>query len=209
MNDFYNLDGIVDMQNFPWEEIKLGIAKSTKKASIFYGYNTASDNPGGLEPEQVSWYKAIKNKESLKGMDILLSTAKTWRGAWYKLGYRDCWMPTENLVHFPLLLRWIKDSDIFREIGRLIIFIQLQGSCTPEHVDENFDRIPAEYKKIPEFIWITEQGGKRLFVNNTQAGNVVWFNSFVPHSTAVEDGVRWSLRIDGIFTEEFKTKLKI
>lgn len=209
MNDFYNLDSIVDMQHFPWEEIKLGIAKSTKKASIFYGHNTPGDNPGSLTPEQAVWYTAIKNKQSLKGMDILLTTARTWHDAWYKLGHTAHWKATENLSHFPQLQQWIKDSNVFRETGRLIIFIQLQGTCTPVHVDENFDRIPEEYKKIPEFIWISEQDGKRLIVNKQRTSNIVWFNSFVPHNTEIEEGIRWSLRIDGIFTDEFRGKLKL
>lgn len=209
MNDFYNLSGIVSMHDFPWEEIKLGIAKSTKKASIFYGHNTASDNPGKLTAEQTAWYKAIKNQQPLKGMDILLTSAKTWNDAWYKLGYKDHWLPTENLIHFPELQTWINKSKIFSETGRQIIFIQLQGTCTPVHVDENFNKIPEEYKKMPEFIWITEPNGKKLFVNNQETGNITWFNSFIPHGTEVSNGVQWSIRIDGIFSSEFKEKLKI
>lgn len=207
MNDLYDLSGIVDMQNFPWEEVRLGIARSTKKASIFYGYN--NDNPGGLTPEQATWYKAIKNKQPLKGMDILLTKANTWHDAWYKLGYGNHWTNTENMIHFPQLQQWVKNSNIFSETGRQIIFIQLQGACTPIHVDENFDRIPEEFKRVPEFIWITEQDGKQLFVNDKRASNVSWFNSFAPHNTAIDNGIKWSLRIDGVFTEEFRGKLKL
>jgi hypothetical protein len=209
MNDFYNLDHVINTDTVPWEEIKLGIAKSTKKASIFYGHDNARNNPTGLNLEQTAWYKSITDKKPLKGVDILLTAAKSWHDAWYKLGLGDHWAPTENLKHFPLLQQWISDSGIFKETGRQIIFIQMQSACTPEHVDENFDNIPEGYKKVPEFIWLTEPDGKRLFVNGKQTSNVAWFNSFRPHYTIPEDGVRWSIRIDGVFTEEFKEKIKL
>jgi hypothetical protein len=207
MNDFYNLEGIVPIDSFPWEEIRLGIAKSIKNASIFYGHDHS--NSKNLTQEQYVWYQAISKKEKIKGLDILLTAAKTWHDAWYKLGVNLHWYPADNLRHFPLLQQWIKNSGIFKETGRQIIFIQIQGSNTPEHVDQNFDAIPAEYKRAPEFLWITEKDGKKLFVNNTETGNIVWFNSFKPHYTAPADGLRWSLRIDGYFTDEFKSKLKI
>ncbi len=195
------------MDSFPWEEVKLGIARSFKNASIFYGHDSL--NSKNLTQEQYAWYRAISNKEKLKGLDILLTAATTWNDAWYKLGVSSHWSPTNNFRHFPSLQKWIQDSNIFKETGRQIIFIQMQESNTPEHVDQNFDAIPAEYKRVPEFLWITEQGGKKLFVNNVETGNVVWFNSFKPHYTAPASGLRWSLRIDGYFTDEFKNKLKI
>lgn len=205
MKDFYDLRSKIDMSLFPWAEIHTGIAKSHKKASVFYGF---SGRDRGLTPEQNTWYESITNGHALKGMDILLTSAKAWEDAWYKLGQGDHWTETANMQYFPALQNCIRNTGVFEQTGRQIIFIQLQNSNTPKHVDNNIDLVPAEYRKNPEFVWITsESNGKKLFVNDCQVPNVVWFNSYQPHYTIPEPGLRWSLRIDGKFTKEFKEKL--
>jgi hypothetical protein len=205
MKDFYDLRSVLDMSAFPWSEIPVGIAKSNKKASIFYGHTS---NTGGLTPEQNTWYASITNGTALNGLDILLTSATTWADAWYKLGHRDHWTETVNIQYFPALQNWICNSNIFEETGRQIIFIQLQHSSTPRHVDQDINLAPVEYRKNQEFIWITsETNGKKLFVNNIQVPNVVWFNSYQEHYTLPDNGLRWSLRIDGKFTKEFKEKV--
>lgn len=205
MKDFYDLRSALDMSTFPWSEIPMGIAKSSKKASIFYGHIS---KVRGLTPEQNAWYSIIANGAALKGLDILLTAAKTWDDAWYKLGYSEHWTETVNIRHFPLLQNWIRKAGIFEQTGRQIIFIQFQNSSTPKHVDEDINQAPIEYRKNQEFIWITsETNGKKLFVNDCQVSNVVWFNSYQEHYTLPEPGLRWSLRIDGQFTKEFREKI--
>lgn len=205
MKDFYDLRSVLDVTAFPWSEIHIGIAKSNKKASIFYGH---TGKARGLTPEQNTWYESITNGTALKGLDILLTSATNWTDAWYKLGYSDHWTETANMQYFPALQNWIRNTGVFEETGRQIIFIQLQNSSTPKHIDDNIDLAPAEYRKNQEFVWITsETNGKKLFVNNNQVPNVVWFNSYQEHYTLPEIGLRWSLRIDGKFTKEFREKL--
>lgn len=206
MKDIYDLTGIVDTRTFPWDEIPLGIAKSGKKASIFYGHN---HNVPGLTSEQQVWHKNITTGDSLKGLDILLTTAKTWHDAWYKLGIGEHWTPTDNIQNFPLLQKWLIQSNIFKQIGRQIVFIQLQNANTPKHIDQNLNNAPEEFRNNAEFIWITSNTmGKKLFVNEVQTPNITWFNSYKEHYTLPETGLRWSVRIDGQFTDDFKEKLK-
>lgn len=206
MKDIYNLQSVVNTHSFPWDEIPLGIAKSAKKASIFYGHNY---NIEGLTPEQQVWHKSITTGSPLKGLDILLTSAKTWHDAWYKLGYKEHWTPTANIQNFPLLQTWINESNIFKQVGRQIVFIQLQNSSTPRHVDQDLKHAPEEYRNNSEFIWITSPSmGKKLFVNDVQTSYIAWFNSYKEHYTLSEPGLRWSIRIDGLFTDDFKEKLK-
>jgi hypothetical protein len=207
MKDVYDLTSIIDTTLFPWDEISLGIAKSAKKASIFYGHNHSI---AGLTPEQQVWHKTITTGDSLKGLDILLTTANTWHDAWYKLGHEEHWTPTANIENFLLLQTWIKDSNIFKQVGRQIVFIQLQNSNTPKHVDQDLKNAPEEYRKNSEFIWITSPTmGKKLFVNEVQTAHIAWFNNYVEHYTLAESGLRWSIRLDGLFTDDFKEKLKL
>lgn len=205
MKDHYDLTAIVPMQTFPWKEAVIGMSKSAKKASIFYG---ATDSEYNLTPEQSTWYSALTNRTKLKGLDILLTTPAKWSEAWYKLGQSDFWTANSNMQYFPNLQQWIASSGIFAETGRQIFFIQMQDSNTPDHIDQDPQKIPAEYNYQPEFLWITPMSmGKRLIVNKEPTAAVCWFNSYISHCTQPEPGLRWSLRIDGKFTKEFKEKI--
>lgn len=206
MKDIYDLRKIVNIESFPWNEIPIGIAKSTKKASIFYGHGY---NIPGLTPEQQVWYRNITTSSPLKGLDILLTTAKTWHDSWYKLGLEEHWSPTHNLQNFSLLQSWIKQSNIFKQTGRQIVFIQLQNEHTPKHVDQDLNNAPEEFRNNSEFIWLTsENNGKKLFVDNVEVPCIAWFNSYKEHYTLADSGLKWSIRIDGFFTDEFKEQLK-
>jgi hypothetical protein len=205
MKDIYDLTGILNTNLFPWSEIPVGIARSVKKASIFYGHNSIESD---LTMEQQVWHNAITASKPIKGLDILLTQAKSWHDAWYKLGHADHWIETDNFKHFPRLQKWLTANKIFKEIGRQIVFIQLQNAGTPRHVDQDLNDAPEEFRQPSEFIWITSPNqGKKLFVNNVQTPHITWFNSYTEHYTQPEDGIRWSIRIDGKFTEEFKKKL--
>ena len=206
MKDIYDLRSIVNAESFPWEEIPIGIAKSGKQAGVFYGHYDASMD---LSHEQQVWYNSIVNSEPLNALIVLLTSAKSWHDAWYKLEIEEYWNSTPNIKNFPLLQTWIKQSNIFKQTGRQLVFLQLQNANSPRHVDADLNNAPEEYRKNSEFIWITsETNGKKLFVNNIEAPYITWFNSYLEHYTLPESGVRWSIRIDGLFTEEFKEKLK-
>lgn len=219
MNDFYNLEKYISLDQFPWMETYTGIARSTKNASIFYGIdNIESDELGlnahkeflTLNKEQQAWYKSVAYGRRLKGVDILLTEPKSWPGSWYKLDEVGFWRHNSNAAYFPNLFRWINTTEVFDGTGRIIFFIQFQGSKTPAHIDENIANIPENYSKIREFIWLTPPDNpKRLLINGIRAGNITWFNSYVKHETLEESNIRWSLRIDGKFSRKFKKMIGI
>lgn len=219
MKNFHNLEGLIDLSTFPWIEVYSGLAKSHKNASIFYGHDKtagqdlnllAEDSYTNLTPEQRVWYRAVGGGHPLKGLDILLTTPKSWAGAWYRIDEPDWWSKNGNAAHFPTLLEWINKINVFSGTGRIIFFIQLQGQNTPPHVDEDQNNIPEGYSRQKEFLWLTPPTNpKKLLIDGVHAGNLVWFNNYTTHETVAEDNVRWSLRIDGKFTSEFKNRLGI
>jgi hypothetical protein len=210
MKDFYNLDTIVSMADFPWEEIHTGIPKCKKNASIFYGHDAHEESTKNLTPEQRVWFRTIKYGHPLKGLDILLTNPHEWPGHWYRIDDPTFWKPTPDMIHFSKLQSWIRNSGIFSGTGRQIFFIQLQNQCTPPHVDEDRTKIPEGYSHQREFLWITSNtNGKKLLVNGKQTGHITWFNNYVEHQTLPENDVRWSLRIDGKFTDRFRESIKL
>jgi hypothetical protein len=208
MRDFYNLETIVDLTQFPWDEMYVGIAKCKKNASIFYGHESQEWANFNLTSEQGTWFNSIKYGTPLKGLDILLTNPIRWPGHWYQLDIDTFWKPVPNIEYFPKLQEWIKNSGVFMGTGRQIIFIQLQNQCTPPHIDQDVSKIPPGFSHEREFLWITPRdGGKKLLVNGVQTGHITWFNNYQRHETIPEPDVRWSLRIDGKFTDEFKNKI--
>jgi hypothetical protein len=67
-----------------------------------------------------------------------------------------------------------------------------------------------------EFIWINPTGIKKFYVYNedTQERHdvnspAIFFNDLDMHGGDTNECMTWSLRIDGVFTDEFKQKLGI
>lgn len=208
MKDLYDLSMIIPTETIPWEEFYTGIAKSAKNGVPFYGYN--DDIVTGFNREQAEWYKSIKYGDNLKGLAVSLRFPKNPKSAWYTLGESKNWYETESYKNFPELIKWINNSNIFTETGRILFFIQLIGTQTPPHIDMDLSKAPLEYQKRTEFIWLTDPNNpKQLLVNGKPAGNFAWFDNFKTHETLPTTTTKFSLRIDGKFTEEFKKKLGI
>jgi hypothetical protein len=208
MKDLYDLSMIIPVETIPWEEFYTGIAKSIKRGVPFYGYN--DDIVTGFNREQSEWYKSIKYGDNLKGLAVSLRFPKNPKSAWYTLGESKNWYETENYKNFPELIKWINDSRIFTETGRILFFIQLIGTQTPPHIDMDLSKAPIEYQKRTEFIWLTDpNNSKQLLVNGNPAGNFAWFDNYQTHETLSTNTTKFSLRIDGKFTDEFKKKLGI
>jgi hypothetical protein len=187
MKDIYDLTLEVPFDKFPWEEINLGIKKSNKSPTRFYGHPADAI---GL------------------GSDIFLTSAVDRKNAWYKLAEKENWKNNINMNNFPLLQTWITNLTFFKNTGRILFFLQEAGKFTPAHIDEDINRAPIEYQIPSEFIWLTNSvNGKKLIVNGNQAPYACWFNSYLTHNTIPSDTETWSLRIDGKFTDEFKQKI--
>jgi len=184
MKDIYDLTSILSLNDFPWIEVQNGLIESENFPSGFYG---------------------IK-KDGTMGYTVSLTVQKnSGPYRWYMLEISEEWVDHENKKNFPLLCQWIKNSNIFKNTGRIIFFVQPPNISTPAHIDEDLSRAPTEYQKPREFIWLTHPDtGKQLFVNNTPAPYACWFNSYTLHSSTPSEIITWSLRIDGNFTDNFK-----
>jgi len=213
MKDCYDLSSIIDINTFPWDVFYRGIAKSRRKASVFYGYDGATPRDF-TTAEEFKWYKSLITGDDIGNMDVLLTRPKDlskWNSAWYQLGNSDFWMEDDAMKNFKEVSNWIADLNIFQGTGRQIVFIQLGNSYTPPHVDQDLTRAPIGFRSTPEFIWLTNPNPllkKELYVNGTPASCVNYFNSYKTHETKSAPGLRCSFRVDGRFTDEFRSKLK-
>lgn len=127
---------------------------------------------------------------------------------------------TEESKHFPGVVDWVaelKNNKIFEHIGRVIFFHCEAGGIPFEHRD-----LDAKYgidKTFPhrnEFIHVRPNTKKAFYVWDPENKNKVYINSRAAwwndqdwHGGEMIMEPSYSLRIDGKFTEEFRTKLGI
>ena len=111
--------------------------------------------------------------------------------------------------NFDFLFNWIDDQNCFKEYGRVLFFISPAGSEGIIHRD---NKGLDEY--VDNFIWITGKHPKKLFLFDTDTGErhvsdhrAMYFMNHNYHGTINDsDYWSWSLRIDGVFTDEFLEK---
>jgi hypothetical protein len=106
---------------------------------------------------------------------------------------------TPSLENFPELMHWIKNLAIFKEIGRIIFFLNSPYDKHAIHKDhffgnkEQFILINLNLDKKDFFIM--DEDGTKLIVNS----NSVIFDPRNYHGTEGKTYYSWTLRIDGKF----------
>ena len=123
---------------------------------------------------------------------------------------------TEISVYFPSLLTWIDNlvtSKVFSHIGRVYIVTQDSGGVSFEHQDPPSD---TETNITEEFIHVRPNLARPFYVYNPSTNKkfyiesrVGWWNDKDIHGGEPSIEPSYALRVDGIFTKEFKKKIGI
>jgi len=120
-------------------------------------------------------------------------------------------MDTPCKKDFEFLFDWIKQNDIFDEIGRVQFFINPEGHATPIHRD-----YPKKSFK-DQYIWMRFNKQKDFFVYDDDTkekhfvkGYICTFDNYQWHGSEANECAGFSLRVDGLFSQSFleKTSLK-
>ena len=116
---------------------------------------------------------------------------------------------TENAKYFPELINFINNAP-FKEYGRIEIFVCDANNGVPEHLDAMDEDDPN--KEPGDFLWFTPRGNdKKFYVRDNQgkkhyASHISWFNERDLHGSDPVPYSTYSIRVDGIFKEEFREK---
>lgn len=143
------------------------------------------------------WVIFIRNNKRVEGS-----------GVFNKANADDCYW-TDNSRHFPTLLNLIERMP-FAKIGRVILFMTEANNKTLPH----FDSREQNDRPNDDFIWFTTKPEtKNIYVmdKDTQERvyadsdkKFVWFNEMDFHGTDPVKHFSFSIRIDGVFTQELK-----
>lgn len=116
--------------------------------------------------------------------------------------------PIDN--DFNFFYNWLEKQNIFSEYGRLVFFINYPGSYQIPH----YDPMEKTREQPDEFIWINlNPSRKKFYLINEQTnekfyaqGHVNWFNTDNFHGADPVEYACYALRVDGIFSDDFKSK---
>jgi hypothetical protein len=99
----------------------------------------------------------------------------------------------------------------FRAIGRC----NIMGLESFDHGTVHRDGEPEDQRAPDEFITLVPGGNKELFVYDDDTGldhtvldtRAYWFNDFDYHGVRTAPWFRYSIRVDGVFTDAFRARL--
>ncbi len=111
---------------------------------------------------------------------------------------------------FPSLMSYL-DSLPFSEVGRAVIFLNDHDLGTPIHTDG----FPGG-KHTNDFLWLSTNLSKKFFIYDKTtctkhyvASHSAFFNEHDWHGSDGVSEMNFSIRVDGVFTPEFKDQLGI
>lgn len=130
--------------------------------------------------------------------------------SYFDLDKTELWEPTEASGEFSLLMDFIATLP-FKSTGRMLIMYDDVHRPVPAHRDHMSTDV------CHEFIWFRTNMNKPFYMFNQETGEKqlvesysAWFdtvNQF--HGTDAGEGLTFSVRVDGIFTDEFRKRIPI
>lgn len=111
---------------------------------------------------------------------------------------------TDNKKYWTKFLEWVEAQDIFAGYGRVVVFFNEAGVDTPIHFDS------GDATRRDEFIWISLDNRKKMFVYDLDTKQKHYMNTYIGtfdatnyHGAEVGNLACWSIRVDGIFSDNF------
>ena len=152
-----------------------------------------------------------KNDDQIPGgFEIPLTTNKNPVYDYYELDKPELWQPSAEAAEFSSLMEFIRTLP-FKSTSRIIVLYDLSGAAVTAHRDH------ARLETCHEFVWFRTRLSKPFYVMNhrTKERKYVesysaWFdtvNQF--HGADAASGLSISIRVDGKFTDEFRSKIPV
>jgi hypothetical protein len=143
---------------------------------------------------------------------------KTEEGGWQSRFDEKAWT-SDAVKYFPNLMIWLNrlvEENVFKHLGRIIFFKAEHDCLMPAHRDLILPDETEYFDHRHEFIHIRPNLDKPFYIWDTDLKNKVlvtsratFFNDQDWHAGGRTNLQTYSLRIDGIFTDQFREKLGI
>ena len=153
-------------------------------------------------------YRLDGTSSELPGSRMIYLACSDRPDSYFDLDRTDLWKLSNAANDFSLLMDFIAELP-FEATGRMLIMYDDKPRAVPAHRDH------VETDVLHEFIWFRTNLSKPLYMLNHESGEKLsvsshsaWFdtvNQF--HGADAADGLTFSIRVDGRFTDEFRSKI--
>ena len=128
--------------------------------------------------------------------------------SYFDLDRTELWKPSANAGEFALLMDFIGTLP-FKATGRMLIMYDDVARPVTAHRDH------VETEVCHDFLWFRTNLKKPFYMLNHKTNekfyvdtHTAWFDSVNQyHGTDPVEGLAFSIRVDGVFTDEFKAKI--
>lgn len=156
-------------------------------------------------------YAKLAMKAIAPGFGVTLRSGHGEEG-WNNKNFSAACEWTDNAKHFPKLIQFLNKLP-FSQYGRVHIFYQDHFCPTPCHSDHSI-KYRAHHSN--EFLWMQFDLNKRFYIYDSANDkkhyvkhHAIFFNEMDFHGADPSESGSFSLRIDGVFTDEFRRALGI
>jgi hypothetical protein len=169
------------------------------------------DHPD-LSLQQVNTF-AVMSCTSTIGNILNLKSIKSYPEHYMYKHLEEYTKFTDASKNFNFLFDWIEKQNCFEQYGRTVLFINYAGQRGSIHKDYPTDFI----KRKDQFIWISSKHPKQFFLYDQvlekkyyNSHRSVIFNNCNYHgSENNNDFATWSLRIDGVFKNNWSNHVGV
>jgi hypothetical protein len=156
-------------------------------------------------------YRLNDSAPDRPGSRMIYLAQSTQPDSYFDLDKTELWQPTEATAEFALLMDFIASLP-FKATGRMLIMYDDVSRPVPAHRDHE------ETDMCHDFIWFRTNLKKPFYMLNHRTGEKkyvesysAWFDSVNQFhgSDAQEEGLSFSIRVDGIFTDSFRRRIPV
>ena len=127
---------------------------------------------------------------------------------YYDLDRTDLWQPSEEAAEFSELMDFLATLP-FKATGRMLIMYDDGGRAVSAHRDHDSAEL------CHEFIWLRTNFAKPFYMLDPNRGEKLyvashsaWFDTVNQyHGADASDGLSFSIRVDGVFSDEFRSRI--
>jgi hypothetical protein len=153
-------------------------------------------------------YTVREENAGRPGSRMIYLAESSMPDSYFDLDKTDLWHRTEAASEFTLLMDFIETLP-FKATGRMLIMYDDMPREVPAHRDH------TETEVLHDFVWFRTNLSKPFYMLNVQTsesktveGYSAWFdtvNQF--HGSSAIDSLAFSVRVDGIFADEFRKQI--
>ncbi|MDQ3802383.1 MAG: hypothetical protein M3416_00785 [Acidobacteriota bacterium] len=122
----------------------------------------------------------------------------------------ELWRPTAAAEEFSELMDFIATLP-FKATGRMLVIYDDSGAAVPAHRDHLCSEV------CHEFVWFRTNLKKPFYVLNHETNEKLYVGSYSAwfdtvnqfHGSDACDGLSFSVRVDGHFTDEFRARIPV